>query len=79
MHVSKFSSQDLPNISSLYMAGNGLTGTLPDLSGSSRLVNVSLSDNHLTGSIPLSMQQKADFAYFDLSNNKVRLGTRGIA
>ena len=59
-------------MTSLNMAGNGLTGTLPELPDSSVLQNISLSDNHFTGTIPLSMQQKGTFTLFDLSNNKVQ-------
>lgn len=59
----------LQTIRSIYLSGNRLTGTLPDINSSS-LFNASLSYNALTGTIPTSWYGK-DLALIDLSYNKL--------
>ncbi len=59
----------LQTIRSIYLSGNRLTGTLPDINSSS-LFNASLSYNVLTGTIPTSWYRK-ELALIDLSYNKL--------
>ncbi|GJP72895.1 hypothetical protein CLOP_g3656 [Closterium sp. NIES-67] len=47
------------NLQSLFLSGNRLTGTLPDLSGLSRAVSLSFYDN-LLSSAPLSLLNRTD-------------------
>ncbi len=67
----------LPNLTSLYLEGNGFTGRI-DVgnfsAASSALVNVSLANNRLTGSIPMALQQHGKFATLDLSYNMLSGG-----
>ena len=61
----------LPQLSSLHMSGNGFTGPLPNLDViSESLIDVSLSHNKLTGSVPLSIQQR-QWYNLDLSYNRL--------
>lgn len=61
----------MPNLISLHMSGNGLTGTLPtNVSLSETLTDLSLSHNSLTGSIP-QIIQKRSWTNLDLSYNKL--------
>ena len=39
----------MQNLSTLHLAGNGLTGTLPELSANSNITTLSLTSNRLTG------------------------------
>jgi Leucine-rich repeat (LRR) protein len=39
----------MPSLSTLHLTGNGLTGTLPELSANSSLTTLSLTSNRLTG------------------------------
>jgi hypothetical protein len=67
----------LPNLTSLYLEGNGFTGRI-DVgnfsAASSALVNVSLANNRLTGPIPMALQQHGKFATLDLSYNMLSGG-----
>jgi preprotein translocase subunit SecG len=54
----------------LHFASNGLTGTIGDIA-SPFLVDVSLSNNNLIGTIPSSFQEFHFFSQLDLSNNKL--------
>jgi Leucine-rich repeat (LRR) protein len=62
---------NLRNLTVLSLTANGLTGSLPSipLDQLPPLVNLSLSHNHLTGTVPKSFQTKS-FLHLDLSNNK---------
>lgn len=66
----------LPEVSALHMAGNGFVGTIDQdmdtdlMNISDSLVNVSLSYNRFTGSIP-TVIQSTEFNYFDISHNKI--------
>jgi Leucine-rich repeat (LRR) protein len=60
----------IPKLVTFHVSGNGLTGTLPKhLEVSERLVDVSLSHNRFTGSIPYVFQEKLWYN-LDLSYNK---------
>lgn len=53
----------------VWFVGNGMKGTIPNISATdSKLVNISISYNQFTGTIPYSLQVKR-FEYLDLSNN----------
>ena len=60
----------MPNLTVLHLSGNGLGGSIAsDISPS--LLNISLSFNRLTGSIPAYLMQN-HFVELSLSNNKLR-------
>lgn len=65
----------LPNLTTLYLGSNGLQGSIDVGNGLSlttkQLINVSLSFNFLTGSIPLSLLSYGNFQNFDVSFNKL--------
>jgi Leucine-rich repeat (LRR) protein len=61
----------LPNLTSLHMMGNSLTGTLSaDIPHNSSLERLVLSHNRISGTIPESIQQNS-FVILDLSYNKL--------
>lgn len=61
----------LPLLKVLHLSGNGLKGSLPDaLLLSSALVDLSLSYNYLTGTIPIAFQSK-QWTDLDLSHNRL--------
>lgn len=61
----------MPNLQTLHLSGNGLTGSLPSsLKISLSLTDLSLSHNLLTGTIPNYFQERA-WANLDLSYNKL--------
>jgi hypothetical protein len=59
----------MTNLTILSLAGNALTGTLHSLPPLSSLINLTLSHNHLSGSIPHSLFAH-NFQSLDLSYNK---------
>jgi hypothetical protein len=59
----------LPNITTIHLSGNGLKGKIGHIPPYSRLRNVSLTHNKLSGTIPKSFQEWP-FHFLDLSNNK---------
>lgn len=60
-----------PHVTLLHIAGNGLTGTLPNFASLPHLlVNLSLAHNHLSGDIP-SVFQHHSFFDIDLSYNRL--------
>lgn len=72
--------QDLPFLSSLYLSGNGLSCSIPDIAtggsaawgtNSSLLSVLTLSNNRLYGSIPQSLQTSQAIQYLDLSHNRL--------
>jgi hypothetical protein len=52
------------------MAGNGLSGTIPELTSPS-LVDIGIAHNYITGRIPLSLQRRGRLRALDLSFNRV--------
>ena len=62
----------LPELSVLHLSGNGITGAISNIEighNASKLNDLNLAVNSLTGSIPISIQQKG-FQQLDLSNNR---------
>jgi Leucine-rich repeat (LRR) protein len=60
----------LTNLVTFHIADNGLTGTISGLHDESQLVDINLSNNHLSGSIPSSFQKRGQFQKLILSENK---------
>ena len=60
----------LPDLQALYLAGNGFTGTIPEVVGAN-LTNLSLAYNHLTATIPNGIQEKTNFQFLDLAFNRL--------
>ena len=61
-----------PNLLSLDLAENNLTGTIPNNIGmSSKLIYLDLSGNSLNGSLPLSIANLTKIYEFDVSRNKI--------
>jgi Leucine-rich repeat (LRR) protein len=58
------------SIRTLHLVGNGLHGSLTDLSNASVLSVLALGSNQLTGTIPISFQQH-NFTQLDLSINRL--------
>jgi hypothetical protein len=68
-----------PMLASLYLEGNGFTGTLPDAgSFPSKLQNFSVSCNQMTGVVPTAIQTHDGFAYFDISHNRFKGTTTNL-
>jgi hypothetical protein len=62
---------DMPYLVSLHLAGNGLTGPLPELGAiSAQLVDMAVSHNILTGTIPAIIQERG-WLHLDLSYNRL--------
>ncbi len=62
----------LPELSILHLSGNGITGTIFNSElgyNASKLIDLNLAVNSLSGVIPISIQQKG-FQQLDLSNNR---------
>jgi hypothetical protein len=62
---------EMKALMTLHLSGNGLTGSIPDVSTISSLQDLSLAYNQLTGTIPLALQEYSSWANFDLSHNKI--------
>jgi Leucine-rich repeat (LRR) protein len=61
---------DIPTLNTLQLSGNGLTGKLPETGRiSASLLDLSLSHNSLSGTIPTIFQQRA-WKNFDVSYNR---------
>jgi hypothetical protein len=63
----------LPNITTLHISGNDLSGSLPNIeSWPARLRDLSLSHNRLSGSIPAALQRGLrQFSVFDVAFNRL--------
>ena len=60
-----------PNLKWLIINSNPLGGTIPDLSGMTRLTYLWLHSNELTGSIPASLGTLSNLEGLTLSNNEL--------
>lgn len=65
---------DLNQTLLISLSGNGLTGNIEHIPANSKLINISLSHNHLTGTIPSSLfsssSKSSTIRSIDLSYNK---------
>jgi Leucine-rich repeat (LRR) protein len=61
----------LPKLQSLQLSGNGLIGSISDVQLSRSLVNLQLSYNALTSSIPEALQHRGGFSFVSLQHNKL--------
>jgi Leucine-rich repeat (LRR) protein len=59
----------MPALKIAHLSGNGLKGTLTDLTPESNLDVVIASGNRLSGTIPLTFQKAGQFSQLDLSEN----------
>ena len=62
---------NLPKLRILHATGNGLHGKIPELSSFSVLENVGLAHNYISGTIPVSVQERSDLVNLDLSFNSI--------
>eukprot|EP01034_Spumella_vulgaris_P033349 gene33349-41151_t len=70
---------NMTSIQSLHLSGNGLRGSLsPSLTITPTLVNLSLSYNQLTGSVPRAIEAY-EFLNLDLSFNKISGRLHGVS
>ena len=60
---------ELTSLQTLDLSDNMLTGEIPDLSGSTALLELHLSQNNLTGGIPTWLENLTALEYLDLSDN----------
>jgi Leucine-rich repeat (LRR) protein len=60
----------LPNLRIAHLSGNKLRHRIPEISSSSKLTDLTVSNNALTGPIPASIQRHS-FVELDLSNNQL--------
>ena len=63
---------NMPSIVQVNIAGNGLSSKLYEIPSSSNIRNLSLSYNRLTGTIPLSIQNRTMMRILDLSFNRLK-------
>lgn len=61
----------MPSLNVLHLAGNGLTGKIGELSVSCNLSELNLSNNQLTGPLPLSIQYYYFNSSFSASANRI--------
>ena len=61
----------MPSLNVLHLAGNGLTGQIGELSGNCNLSELNLSNNQLTGPLPLSTQYHYFNNSFSASANRI--------
>ena len=62
---------EMPNLQSLHLSGNGLTGEVYNIPNDSKFISLVLSHNQLSGTIPTSIQTQP-FEVLDLSNNQIK-------
>ena len=60
---------ELPNVVDIYLFNNGLNSRIPDAEVSLSLRTIDMSNNRLSGPIPLSIQKSNQLTNLDLSNN----------
>lgn len=71
-HIGGSIPPSLPaTLRNLSLAGNNFTGSIPDLSALSQLLDLSLNDNHLSDGIPDSFQLLNGLINMDLSGNNL--------
>jgi hypothetical protein len=62
---------NVDSLQTLHMAGNGLSGSIPDAPLPSSLLNLQLGYNALTGTIPNHIQERGGFVSLGLQHNKL--------
>ena len=60
----------MTNLTVIHLSGNGLTGTVPNVPLTSRLLNVSISHNRISGTVPHGLRT-LPLVELDLSYNKL--------
>jgi len=70
--------QNMPSLVSIHLAGNGLTGSLPQVLNLPNLTDLSLANNMLVGPIPKQLLENKCLANLDLSFNKFQGGWREL-
>lgn len=71
-HIGGIIPSTLPTtLRNLSFAGNNLTGSIPNLSALSQLLDLSLNDNHLSDVIPDTFQQLTNLINMDMSGNNL--------
>lgn len=63
---------EMPNVAQVNIAGNGMRSGLYDIPMTSKLRNLTLSYNRLTGTIPVSIQTRSEMNILDLSFNRLK-------
>lgn len=61
----------LPNITTLHLSSNDLSGTIPNLPSYGNLTNLDLSFNRFVGTIPMTLQNWTPLMSLNLKNNRL--------
>ena len=62
---------ELENITQIFISGNGLAGSIPEIPMNSKITDLALSFNRIRGSIPESVQTHTKMRSLHLSNNRL--------
>ncbi|KAL6292818.1 hypothetical protein ACE6H2_000960 [Prunus campanulata] len=65
----------LPNLQQLYIAGNDLSGVIPNLSNASTLIKIDLSRNSITGFLPTTLCALTNLQWLNLVENNLKIQT----
>ncbi|XP_021818282.1 probable LRR receptor-like serine/threonine-protein kinase At3g47570 [Prunus avium] len=65
----------LPNLQQLYIAGNDISGVIPNLSNASALIKIDLSYNSFTGLIPRTLCTLTNLQWLNLGSNNLTIDT----
>ncbi|KAI6700572.1 hypothetical protein NL676_014896 [Syzygium grande] len=72
IYLSSMNFSLLPNLCSLQVSDNYLTGIIPlQICALPKLRHLNLSDNHLTGELPLCLQNLTTLEVIDIHNNQI--------